>query len=242
MAVHFDRSLGFSTGIIQDDGGVIQTFPFTYACWFDAEQFDVNRRLMGQGGPDYSHEATMLLSGGISTGKVWAKVEGGGSFYSETTDSFTFGSGGGGSSGTWYHAGAVFGGSGGTCTSITPYLNGIAGPTVTGSATPTLTRITIIGGVPADTSSYGYRGCMAKNVFFNTALSSDQFLRLYNGESPTSVASGNVVAYLKLTDEPTAEVDSIGGFTWIRFESGDGLTTCINAPTSGGSSFVRIMG
>lgn len=243
MAVHFGREEGFSTGIVQDDGGIIQTFPFSYACWFDAEQFNVNRRLMGQGGPDYVEHATLFLSGGITQGKVWAQVEGGGSFFSETTDQFTFGSGGGGQSGTWYHAGVAFGGSGGTCTSITPYLNGVAGPTVTGSATPNLSRITIIGGVPADTSSYGYRGCMAKDAFFNTLLSPEQFLQLYEGASAQSVAPDNVVAYLKLLDEPTAETDSIGGFTWIRFESGEGLTTCINAPTgSGGSSSVRIMG
>lgn len=162
--------------------------PLTVALWYRLASTPTNRmalalsRSTGQGAFRINVTGTTMLAQRVDdTGSA--------STSSSTTVANTVG--------TWYHAAAVFLGSG---SNVTGYINGVAGTpaTNTGSTLSTLDRIVIGARLSAGTPGLFFDGDIAEVGLWNGALTADEIAGLAKGFSPAKMRAASLVYELRL--------------------------------------------
>jgi hypothetical protein len=99
--------------------------------------------------------------------------------------------------GTWYHAAAVFLGSG---SNVTGYINGVAGTpaTNTGTTLTTLDRLVVGARLSAGTPGLFFDGDIAEVGLWNGALTADEIAGLAKGFAPAKMRAASLVYELRL--------------------------------------------
>jgi hypothetical protein len=99
--------------------------------------------------------------------------------------------------GTWYHAAAVFLGSG---SNVTGYINGVAGTpaTNTGTTLTTLDRLVVGARLSAGTPGLFFDGDIAEVGIWNGALTADEIAGLAKGFAPAKMRAASLVYELRL--------------------------------------------
>ena len=170
----------------------VSTVPCTLACWMrkDSNQTGYPAYLMAIGRSIDDNDELALRISSSSPHKIVATSR-------QADSSITTETASGTSTGTWYHAAAVFA----SATSRTAYLNA-TGTSGTDSSTPTSLDQIAIGALYRATSvGLSFDGAIAHAGIWNVALSATEVASLYNngiGADPRSVRPDALVAYWPL--------------------------------------------
>jgi hypothetical protein len=195
--------LNGSTQYLNTGSSPVSTFPFTMACWFNADSNTTNGsliRLTNQSGNFWNFT---LRTGGATAGDpiaVTAFDQNNANQVTNTTTGYT--------TGVWHHACGVFV----STTSRTVYLDGGSSATGTTSINPTGVN-RIYNGVALDSSGLPvlyFDGRIAEVGIWNAALTAAEIASLADGMTCDKVRPQSLVFYAPLVRELQ---DARGGLT-----------------------------
>jgi hypothetical protein len=181
-------------------GALVTAPPCTYACFFLSTNIGADQVLISSDWVTNLNNA-IFLDVPTATKLISAVTEASG--VSSTADD-------GGtaiSSGTWYHAAAVFA----SATSRTAYRNGIPGALNATSRVPTGINQTLIA---YSGSGRPLVGTMAFPAIWNIALSPSDIASLAAGADPTLVRPGNLIGCPDISGGASPEPDRVSAITW----------------------------
>lgn len=170
------------------DVAAITGYPFTMACWFNADLTTTQYGLMWIGDKDTTGDFFVLFADGGSAGDPvrFRSTVGGTNSTANTTTGYTVGQ--------WHHACAV----GVSATSRSVFIDGGSKATATTSSTPAGLDRTAIGLWADSTPSGPFDGRLAECAIWDVDLTDAEVAELASGVSPLKVRPGNLVGYWNL--------------------------------------------
>lgn len=174
----------------------LSAFPFSYACWFQTDVVNADQCLMSLSDLD---STPIHYMGFRNTGDAFRVHSTGGSQNGLT----------GLTAGTWYHGAGVWA----SATSRTPYTNGTAYTTDTGSKVYGSTPDTFTIGAQILSSTRGqyFNGRIAWAAVWNVALAQNEVSMLYAGCYPPMLPR-RPIAFWPLFGDSSTEQDIIGRY------------------------------
>lgn len=195
MARDFDGT----TDYLELTSAVETAAPCTLVAWANVDNLTDGHCLVGLCAKASSN-GFFLYAEGRTSDRVFAYSDQSSTFDSASSaSSYT--------TGTWFHAGAVFASS----TSRTAYLNGVAGTTNTTSNTPSGISHTMIGAAWYTNSLLDDTdGRIAEVGIWNAALTTAEMAMLAKGLSPLFVRPASLVLYAPMLGRADPEPDLVG--------------------------------
>lgn len=197
------RSFDGSNDDLSVASAVVSAYPFTMACWFNANNFTADQGLMSLYDSATDNTNNHRLNLEATTGKVVARtVNSAGTLGAAVTTA-------GASSGTWLHACGVWA----SATSRTAYVNGGSANTNATNLTPGALNATGLGAFLDTVPDRYFNGALMEVAIWNVALGSAEVAVIgSNAICPLLVRPEALVAYWPLIGGLSPEPDYVGGF------------------------------
>ncbi len=199
-----------STEYLEVDTAAFNTYPLTFACWFNVNDITASHALMWLGDKDVSNKFTSLTAAGSRTGdpvEAFSHSYGGGSAArAESSTSY--------SANTWHHACGVWSG----VSSRIAYLDG-------GGAVEETTTVgtmsahdrTAIGRLADSSPGFYTDGSIAEATIWKAVLTAAEVLSLAQGVSALLVHPEDMVMHVPLVRD--VDVDIVGGLAFADANS-----------------------